>query len=368
MEGKTIQLYDGYLNKFIQISPEGLKELKSPREGEPLAIVSEELQNKPYSFASNKEFQKFYKKYSKTRSLSVFQFDTNYVVFLMDNKSVHNIYGQFGTEPFPYQVFFLSYLKNNGVKDPAVLIEATGTGNALRVTTVNFKTGVQAEVASYETPIMFQNNLRDKEDEIRKKGFQNVKFFALGKAVQALAPQAVVLSWDDLFVLDPSIYVFEEPVLKIRSQKAGDFRSGLGIFAISLLLAVFSIFVFNALKNKTAAYNFAGVKLVSSAKILSLKLKVETGKRFLYILNKEPRYSQVIGGLLRIFPAGAYVKKISVIKGELTIIGYTGKSYRGFVRVFNSFNKRLALTGYKIAPLASPKADFRFIIRGHYAS
>lgn len=358
-----IQLFDGYLNKFIQISPEGLKELKSPQAGTPLAIVSEELQNKAYSFGSVKEFQKFYKKYSRTRSLSVFQNGAEYTVFTMDNRSVQNIYAQFGTAPMPYAVFFLNFLKKNGVKEAAVLSEVIN-GQA-RVTTAVPKTGVKAEIASYGTPVMFQNFMRDKANELKKKGFESVKFFVLGKPAQALVPNASVLGFDDLFLLeDAGLYVFEEPVLKIKSRKNRELVSGAGLFAAAGLLFVFSLFVFNGLKTKTAAYYLKAGQNNAAAAALRLKLKTETGKRFLYILNKEPRYAGVISSLLRLFPKGAYVKKIGIAKGSLTITGYTGKSYRGFIRVFNTLSTRLSGTGYTVSPLASAKAGFRFIIKG----
>ena len=358
-----IQLFDGYLNKFIQISPEGLKELKSPESGMPLAVVSEELQNKAYSFASVKEFQNFYKKYSKTRSLSVFQTSTEYTVFSMDNKSIQNIYAQFGTAPMPYAVFFLNFLKKNGIKEAAVLVEVI-SGQA-RVTTVEPKTGVKAEIASYQTPIVFQNFMRDKTDKLRKKGFESVKFFVLGKPAQALVPNAAVVGFEDLFLLeDEGLYVFEEPDLKIKSRKNRELVSGAGLFAAAALLLVLSLFVFNELKTKTTAYYSIGRQNITAAAALRLELKTETGKRFLYILNKEPRYAGAISSLLSLFPAGAYVKKISISKRDLTLTGYTRKSYRGFIKVFNTLLFRLSGMGYTVSPLASGKADFRFVIKG----
>ena len=357
-----IQLFDGYLNKFIQISPEGLKELKSPQSGTPLAIVSEELQNKAYSFASVKEFQRFYKKYSRTRSLSVFQNGMEYTVFSMDNKSVQNIYAQYGTAPFPYAVFFLNFLKKHEIKEAAVLSEVIN-GQA-RVTTAVPKIGVSTEIASPQTPVMFQNFMRDKSNELRKKGFESAKFFVLGKSAQTLVPNAAVLSFEDLYTQDIGFYAFEEPVLKIKSRKNRELASASVMFAAALLLSVFSIFVFNGLKSKTAGYYLEGRQNIAAAASLRLKLKMETGKRFLYTLNKEPRYAGVISGLLRLFPKGAYVKKISVKPGSLTLVGYTGKSYRGFIDVFNTLTKRLSRTGYTISPLANAKAGFRFVIRG----
>ena len=357
-----IQLFDGYLNKFIQISPEGLKELKSPQAGTPLAIVSEELKNKAYSFASAKEFQKFYKKYSKNRSLSVFQSGGDYAVFTMDNKSVQNIYAQYGTPPFPYAVFFLNFLKKNGIKEPAVLTEIAG--GSVRVTTAVPKSGVLIEIASPQTPVMFQNFMRDKANELRKKGFESVKFFAFSGSAGALIPNAEVISFEDLFTQDIGFYTFEEPVLKIKSRKNREFASMSIIFASAILLSVFSIFVFNGLRSKTAKYNLEGRRLLKASKVLRFRLKTETGKRFLYILNKEPRYAGVISSLLRLFPKGAYVKKISVKPGSLTLVGHAGKSYRGFTRAFNTLIKRLSRTGYAVSPLASGKADFRFVIKG----
>lgn len=358
-----IQLFDGYLNKFIQISPEGLKELKSPITGIPLAVVSEELQNKAYSFASTKEFQKFYKKYSKTRLLSIFQNGTEYTVFSMDNKSVQNIYAQFGTAPMPYAVFFLNFLKKRGIKEPAVLSEVIN-GQA-RVTTVTPKLGVSTEIASYQTPVMFQNFMRDKANDLKKKGFPDVKFFVLGKPAQALVPNAAVLGFDDLFLLeDAGLYVFEEPVLKIKSRKNRDLASGAGLFAAAVLLLILSLFVFNELKTKTTTFFLKGRQNNAAVAALRLKLKKEEGKRFLYILNKAPRYAPVITSLLSAFPAGAYVNKITIAGRNITLIGYTGKSYRGFIKVFNTLLFRLSGTGYTVSPLASEKAGFRFVIKG----
>ena len=358
-----IQLFDGYLNKFIEISSEENIEIESPIERNPLFIVSEDLINKSYSFNSNKDFQKFYNKYSKTRSLSVFQNKNEYIIFSMDNKSIQNIYAQFNTPPVPYAIFFLNFLKKNKIKDAACLIEIIN--NQARVITVEPNIGLSIEISSYQSPVMFQNFMRDKLNNLKKKNFNDVKFFIVNKSIQTVIPQSTLLSFDDLFLLeDISSYVFEEPVLKIKHRKNRELTSGIGLLFTSVLLSLLSIFVFNTLKNKTSIFYTKTKQNNLSISKLKSKLKEEEGKRFLYILNNKPKYSIIIDSILSIFPKGAYVKKINISNNHITVIGYTNKSYRSFVRIFNSLSNKLYGTMYNISPIASNDADFRFIIKG----
>ncbi len=359
-----MQLYDGYLNKFYSVSANGFTEIKSAVSGEPLAVLSETIKNKSYSFSNSRLFRKFYKKYSKTRSLSVFQNENDYVIFSENNKAIQNIYEQYGVEPFPYQIFFLQFLKISGIKDPAILVEFLDNGKVVRVTAVIPQTSISVETASLESPVIFQNFIREKIGKIKKTGTTQAKLFVLGKGGQSILPDASVLSFDDLFVLDVSPYVFEEPIFKIKTQKSRELKSATGIFITSLLILIFSIFVYNGFKTKTEVYRSKALNNVYTVRNLKNELKTETGKRFLYKLDKQPRYARRITSLLKLFPDGAYVKKVSVSKGSLTIYGYTVKSYRDFATVFNMLKNRLSGKGYTIKPLVNSNADFRFVIRG----
>ena len=118
--------------------------------------------------------------------------------------------------------------------------------------------------------------MRDKANELRKKGFESVKFFAFGGSAGALVPNAEVLSFEDLFTQDIGFYMFEEPVLKIKSRKNREFASMSIIFASAILLSVFSIFVFNGLRSKTAKYNLEGRRLLKASKVLRFRLKTAT--------------------------------------------------------------------------------------------
>lgn len=358
-----MQLYDGYLNKFYDISKSGFKEIDSAKTGEPLAVLSETIKNKSYSFSDSRHFRKFYKKYSKTRSLSVFQNENDYVIFSENNKAIQNIYEQYGAPPFPYQIFFLQFLKISGIKDPAILVEFLDNGKVVRVTTV--QTSISVETASLESPVIFQNFIREKIGKIKKTGQAQAKLFVLGKGGQSILPDASVLSFDDLFVLDVSPYVFEEPIFKIKTQKSRELKSATGIFITSLLILIFSIFVYNGFKTKTEVYRSKALNDTYTERNLKNELKTETGKRFLYKLDKQQKYARRITSLLELFPTGAYVKEINVSGGSLRVSGYTEKSYRDFVRVFNILKSRLSAKGYDIEPLANSKADFRFVIRGN---
>ncbi|MDA8299744.1 MAG: hypothetical protein M0Z57_07085 [Deltaproteobacteria bacterium] len=357
-----IQLFDGYLNKFYDIAANGFTEIKSAVSGEPLAVLSETIKNKSYSFSDSKRFRKFYKKYSKTRSLSVFQNKNDYVIFSENNKAIQNIYEQYGVEPFPYQIFFLQFLKTSGIKEPAILIEFLDNGRIGRVTTAFPQTSISVETAGLESPVMFQNFIREKIGRIKKTASAGVKLFVLGKGGQALLPDASVLGFDDLFNLDVSSYVFEEPIFKIKTQKSRELKSAAGIFITSLLILIFSIFVYNGFKTKTEVYLTKAQNNAAMIQKLKTKLRIASGKRFLYELNKSPDYAAEITKLLKLFPQGAYVKKISLKGNYISLTGYTDKSYREFVRVFNILKSRLR--GYVIFPVVNSKANFRFIIRG----
>ncbi|MDA8273565.1 MAG: hypothetical protein M0Z72_07530 [Deltaproteobacteria bacterium] len=358
-----MQLYDGYLNKFYDISANGFTEIKSAVSGEPLAVLSETIKNKFYSFSDLKHFQKFYKKYSKIRSLSVFQNESDYIIFSENNKAVQNIYEQYGVAPFPYQIFFLQFLKTSGIKEPAILIEFLAQGQVVRVTTVFPQSSITVETASLESPVIFQNFIREKIGKLKKAG--DVKLFVLGKAGQSILPDASVLSFDDLFSLNVSSYIFEEPAFKIRTQKSRELRGTAASFITSILILSFSIFVYNGFKTKTEVYRSKALNNNYAIQELKNRLKSETGKMFLYKLARQPRYTRMLAGLLELFPAGAYVKEINISAGSLKVTGYTKKSYRDFVRVFNTLKSRLAGKGYKITPLAASNADFRFVIRGN---
>ena len=360
-----MQLYDGYVNKFYDISKSGFKEIDSAKTGEPLAVLSETIKNKSYSFSDSKHFRKFYKKYSKTRSLSVFQNKNDYVIFSENNKAIQNIYEQYGVEPFPYQIFFLQFLKISNVKEPAILIEFLDNGKVVRVTTVLPKTSISVETAALESPVIFQNFIREKTGKIKKTVTEQAKLFVLGKGGQSILPDASVLSFDDLFVLDVSPYVFEEPVFKIKTQKERELKSTAGIFITSLLILVFSIFTYTGFKTKTQNYRSKALNNTVAVRNLKNALQSETGKRFLYELDKEPRYAYAITSLLKLFPKWAYVKEINASGGSIRVSGYTEKSYRDFVRVFNILKSRLAGKGYGIEPQTDTNADFRFVIRGN---
>ena len=353
-----MQLYDEYLNKFYEVSKSGFEETLSPRAGEPLAIFS--ANNKFYSFPDVKHFQKFYKKQSETKSLSVFQIGNYHIVFFEDNKVVHNIYEQYGTEPFPYQVLFLDYLKRNSFNEPSILVEFLDGGRIVRVITVIPGESVSVETSSMESPVVFQNFIREKIGKIKKAAGKEVKLFVLGKGGLKLLPDAAVLVFEDLFLSDVSAYVFEEPDFKIKTQKKRDLRNAAGIFAASFLILIFAVFVYNGFKGKTETFNFEGKSNIRQIQKLKTELKIETGKRFLYELYKQPDYVNEIISLLKKFPSGAYVKKISVKGGSLTIIGYSNESYRDYVRVFNILKTRLK--GYKIEPLMNSNGIFRFAI------
>ena len=358
-----MQLFDGYLNKFIQISPEETIEIEKPIEKIPLAILSEDIVNKSYSFNSVNEFQKFYKKYSKTKSLSVFQNENEYTVFSINNKSVQNIYAEFNSPPIPYAIFFLNFLKKNKIKDSACLIEIIN--NQARVITVEPNIGVSVEISSYQSKVIFQNFMRDKINNIKKKNSNDVKIFIFDKSIQEIMPESTLLFFDDLFLLeDINSYVFEEPFLKIKNRKNKELISSISLLSTSVLLLVLSLFLFNKLKNKTSNFYLKTKENNISISKLKFKLREEEGKRYLYILNNNLKYSIIIDSILSIFPKGAYINKINILNNNITIIGYTNKSYRNFVKIFNSLSNKLYGTMYTISPIVSNNADFRFIING----
>jgi hypothetical protein len=358
----NMQFFDGYANKFYELSGETLKEAEAPVRGEPLAVLLETTKIKTFRFAKKSVFQKFIKQYAKTRAVSVFESGEYYVVFSEGFKVIQAIYEQFSVNPFPYQVFFLNYLRKKKTDGTSIFIEIAE--RSVRITTVTEYMNVSSEIANIQS---VSGLIQSKVSGLQKQGFKKINFFGLSKEVQVLVPESETLSYSELFdhgSADIDEFIYEEPKEKIKEEQIRDFKFNIALVSTAFLLFIFSFIVFKTLKARIISYNRNRLALNALNTTLDKKLKLETGKRFVYILRKQPRYAYRLKNLLGLFPNGAHVKQLTVSRGGISLLGSYKGGYRNFVLIFDTLETRLKGSGYRIKVLSTGKAKLYFYISG----
>ncbi len=363
-------IYDSYIDRFEGLNDMGsLVNYDSPAAQSFLAFLSRDIKIKPYRFKAG-DYQKFIKKFSERRSVSVWKAEDAYIVFYLENTIIQDIYNSYNSYPFPYQVLFLKYLKSiNHTASTNIFLERI-EDKAVRMTIITEKKDIATDITNIQS---FKNQIDEMINSLNKKGFAKINFFVLDKTLIGFLDaerEPALISYSDIFAmfedLDP--YIFREPKENIKKRiKEKNLKDTL-LIAVSALMLVFSFVVFKNINDKLS--NFSSKINTAQAKddFLFNKLKKLSSERFLYVLSNQPQYSKALINIFSKFPAGVKIKYVKVInaggKYGITGIGYTSGGPAKFVKEFNELQNNLKGTGIEVTSYINKAGKPYFYFQG----
>lgn len=363
-------IYDSYINRFESYQEGKLEVFETPDPQSLLAFLTDDITIKPFKFKKQRYYQKFIRKFSEKSSVSVYEDEGTYIVFSAEKTIIQNIYNSFNSYPFPFQILFLKYLKNiNHLSSTNIFLEKIEDKN-IRITVITEKKGIATKIANIQS---FQSLMNDTISGLNKKGFVNINFFILDKTLRGFLNkfEPINIEYGDLFAMFENIdkYIFKEPKENIKNRiKIRNIKDA-ALIATSFVLLIYSGIVYQNMSGNIAMFNSKINILSRNNNILYNKLKKLSSERFLYILRKQPQYSEAIINILSKFPEGAFIKSINItrVSGgryKITGIGYTSNSYRDFVSAYNKLKISLSGIDIKIASFMTKTGKPYFYLSG----
>ena len=363
-------VYDSYIDRFEGLNDTGsLVNYDSPVSQSFLAFLSRNIKIKPYKFKA-RGYQKFIKKFSERRSVSVWKDEDAYIVFSLENTIIQDIYNSYNSYPFPYQILFLKYLKSiNHTGSTNIFLERI-EDKAVRMTTITEKKDIATDITNIQS---FQNQIDEMINSLNKKGFAKINFFVLDKTLMGFLNaerEPALISYADIFAMFENIdqYIFGEPKENIKKRAKEKNLKEKALIAVSALMLIFSLVVFKNINDKLSDFSLKIGAARTKNDILLNKLKTLSSERFLYVLSKQPQYGEALINILSKFPAGAAIKYIEVRNTdedyEITGIGYTAGGPEGFVRGFDELKNNLNGTGLEVTSYITKAGKPYFYFQG----
>jgi hypothetical protein len=364
-------IYDSYIDRFEGLNDtSSLVNYDSPVAQSFLAFLSRDIKIKSYRFKA-RDYQKFIKKFSERRSVSVWKDEDAYIVFYLENTIIQDIYNAYNSYPFPYQILFLKYLKSiNHTASTNIFLERI-EDKAVRMTIITEKKDIATDITNIQS---FKNQIDEMINSLNKKGFAKINFFVLDKTLIGFLEaerEATLISYSDIFAmfedLDP--YIFREPKENIKKRvKEKNLKDTL-LISVSVLMLVFSLVAFKSISDKLHSFSSKIKAARTKNDILSNKLKTLSSERFLYVLAKQPQYSNALINIFSKFPMNMEIKYIKVTnaggKYGITGIGYTTGGPAEFVNEFNELQNNLKGTGIEVASIINKAGKPYFYFQGH---